>query len=47
MVSVVFGEPHTTMLTFRGSLNDSRVLTCVVPRGGEGPSSVHCYSYPT
>ena len=28
---VIFGEPHTTMLS--GSLPDSHVLTCGVPQG--------------
>ena len=31
MVLVIFGEPHTTMLS--GSLPDSHVLTCGVPQG--------------
>ena len=44
-------ENRTQQCSASGSLFDSRVLTCGVPRGkgggGEGPSSVHCYSYPT
>ena len=43
-------ENRTQQCSASGSLSDSRVLTCGVPRGeggGEGPSSVHCYSYPT
>ena len=32
MVSIIFGESHTTMLSF-GSLSDSSVLTCFVPQG--------------
>ena len=44
-------ENRTQQCSAKGSLSDSRVLTCSVPRGegggGEGPSSVHCYSYPT
>ena len=42
-------ENRTQQCSASGSLFDSRVLTSGVPRGegGEGPSSVHCYSYPT
>ena len=44
-------ENRTQQCSVSGFLSDSRVLICGVPRGEgggcEGPSSVHCYSYPT